>query len=861
MLKINRLYMQFAPLGKDPRTRVTETAAPCFSWSVTAARRGAAQTACRVRVRTSREQLWDSGWLETTEQQLDYAGPSLPAEEKLFVAVSVRDDAGEVAPEAEAYFYRADLQGHPLPWIAAPADAPGEGVYFRRTFTINKPVERACLYLCGLGYHIVTLNGQPLDDARLDPAVSDYTKTVYYVVLPEAEQALTAGENCLGVLLGEGWRRNEGPYLNCIGERQIDFFGIPQLSAALILHYADGTQEEVLADEHWLCGGGPIVYNHLFNGEITDSRREIPGWNLPGPPPASFLPAKLVAAPGGQARLMDIPPVREQEIYPARTISPLEDGSLVVDFGQNIAGVCRLRLPAAMTAGQTITIRHMELLDEDGSLYLPNLRGARCEDQYVAAGQGRDPVFWQPQLTYHGFRYAQITGFPLLEREDIQAVSLYTDVQADSFFSCGSGVVNAIQKAILQTEKSNLMGMLTDCPQRDERMGWLNDATVRFEETPYNFQIGRLFPKVVQDILDTQWEDGSITCTAPRVYGERPADPVCSSFLVAGLQALLHTGNLACIRRAYPGFVRWQECLAAHTENDIVTYSYYGDWAGPVYACVDGDTDWNAVHSKDTPGMFMSTGFYYYNAVLLSRFAAMLDKPEQAQAFAAQAERIRCAMLDKWWDPQTGKMATGSQGCQSFSLWLGILPEESRPLAARRLHEDLVARDYRMTTGNICTRYLMDALTMYGYVDDAWKLITREEYPSIGYMLQQEATTVWERFELKKLSGMNSHNHPMYGAVGYWFYAYIAGIRPAAPGFREVVIQPYFPTQLQSAHASVDTVKGELTVRWVKRYGSLYLYVTVPFGVRATVFFDGRQETVGSGYWIFEKRLEQADMK
>lgn len=856
MLKINRLYIQYAELGPDDRNRVVETSAPCFSWSAVSTEKNVEQAACRVRVYGEWEEWWDSGWRETPEQQIDYAGAPLPQEERLFVSVTVRDNRGETAAPLAAYFYVADLLHHPFWWIAAPIDNPGEAVYFRREFTPAKPVERACLYICGLGYHAVTLNGKPLDDAVLDPVTADYTKSVYYVMLPGVEKALTAGANCLGVVLGEGWRRNEGPYLRCIGERRIDFFGVPQLSAVLSLQYADGTREDIAADESWLCGGGPIVYNHLFNGETTDWRRFIPGWNLPGQTPPSFRPARPVPPPGGMARLMEVPPIREQERYPARTLSPLPDGSVVVDFGQNMAGVCRLRLPDTLTPGQTISIRHMELLDEDGSLYLPNLRGARCEDTYVAAGNGFDKAWWQPQFTYHGFRYAQITGLPLLAKDDIEAVSLYTDIGTASFFSCGSGLVNAIQKAIVETEKSNLMGMLTDCPQRDERMGWLNDTTVRFEETPYNFAIGRLFPKVVQDILDTQGDDGSITCTAPRVYGERPADPVCSSFLVAGLQVLLHTGNQACIRRAYPGFVRWQNCLAAHTESDIVTYSYYGDWAAPVYACVDGDTDLNAVHSKDTPGIFMSTGFYYYNAVLLSRFALLLGRTEEAAAHAAQAERIRSAMLNKWWDEKSGKMATGSQGCQSFALWLGILPEESRALAAQRLHEDLTARGYRITTGNICTRYLMDALTENGYVDDAWKLITREEYPSIGYMLQQEATTIWERFELKKHPGMNSHNHPMYGAVGYWFYAYIAGIRPTAPGFREVCIRPYFPEALQSAYASVDTVKGELTVRWVKRYGKLYLYVTVPFGVKATVCFDGRQETMGSGYWIWNKPIE-----
>ena len=260
----------------------------------------------------------------------------------------------------------------------------------------------------------------------------------------------------------------------------------------------------------------------------------------------------------------------------------------------------------------------------------------------------------------------------------------------------------------------------------------------------------------------------------------------------------------------------------------------------------------DAVESLDTPGIFMSTGFYYYNAVLLAQFAGLLEKHEDEKRYSALAERIKKAILDNWWDEESGCMATGSQGCQSFSLWLGIIPENRRKLAAEQLHKDLMGREYHITTGNLCTRYIMDALTENGYIDDAWRIITSEEYPSIGYMIQNEATTIWERFELKKNPGMNSYNHPMYASVGYWFYAYIAGVKPIASGFSEVSIRPYFPKKLLSAHAQVKTVKGNIIVRWVKRYGKIHLHVTIPFGVRAHVYFDEKHDAIGSGFWKYE---------
>lgn len=858
MLQIHRLRLDHGALEGENRRRVTNNPTPCFSWAAAADGKERRQAACRVTVSSGSSPLWDSGWIEQEAQELRYAGPPLPAERRIAFTVEIRDACGEQSPPASAWFYLSALPGLPANWIAPQEDVPGRPLYFRRRFAVRPGLESAALYICGLGYHQAALDGVDLTDAVLDPAVTDYSKRVSYVFLPELEERLGPGEHCLSVVVAEGWRRNEGPYLRCIGERAIPFFGRPQLSALLRLGYADGTVETVEADESWLCGTGEIVSAHLFNGETTDRRQAVPGWNRADGEPKEFQPARRVPPPGGVPEVMELEPIREQERVPARSVTPLRDGVSIVDFGKNLAGVCRLKLPDRLLPGQEIVLEHMEFLDEEGDLYLPTLRGARCRDTYIAAGDGQDPAFWQPRFTYHGFRYARVTGLPLVDKADIQAVVLRTDAAPAGVFTCGSGLVNAIQAAIVQTERSNMHSLLTDCPQRDERMGWLNDATVRFEETPYNFDIGRLFPKVIRDILDTQEADGSITCTAPRIYGERPADPVCSSFLVAGLQALLHTGNLDILRQAYDGFVRWEECLEGLADGYILRYSHYGDWAGPVYACEGGDTDIDAVRSLETPGELLSTGYFYYNAVLLADFAGRLQRPQDAARFSALAASIREAMLALWWDGKSGRMATGSQGCQSFVLWLGILPEEGRALAAHRLHEDLVRRDYRITTGNLCTRYLMDALTENGYVDDAWRLITREEYPSIGYMLQQEATTIWERFELKKTPGMNSHNHPMYGAVGYWFYAYIAGVRPTAPGFAEADIRPFFPEALQSASAVLDTVRGELSVRWVKRYRAVWLYVTVPFGVRATVYFGESPVQIGSGSWTFSRPLPPA---
>ena len=834
-------------LGNTPRECVVEGSSLVFSWALDTDRPQNGQTACRVMVLgASGEVLLDTGHIETVCQELTCPQNDWPKGVRLTVSVEVWNGCGESGQEKVSY-YIGDIDWT-AGWVSSDAD-PGEAaVYLRREFTIDRPLRSATLYACGLGYHELTVNGVRPDDSRLDPACTDYTVLCQYAVLPEMETLLKSGQNCLGVVLASGWRRLTLDTSDSI-LRKTRFAGQPQLSLMLNLLYEDGTRETIASDEAWTFSSGPITQANVFDGETYDARREIPGWNLPGYT-GEVRPVAIMPAPGGQMRPMLIPPIREKAVFAPVSVCSPESGKWIVDFGQNIAGVLRVRIPA-LPEGTAVTLRHAELLNEDGLLFTEPLREAKAQDTYISDGQ---PAVWQPAFTYHGFRYAEITGFRP-RPGDIEAVQLYTDLDKNSSFRCGSALLNAIQKNIVMTERDNMHSILTDCPQRDERMGWMNDATVRFEETPFNFDTGAMFRKIVRDIRAGQREDGAITCTVPYAwYGECPADPVCTSYLMAAWQNWLHNGDLETIAENFDGFAAWEKALLDRSEGYIVNYSYYGDWAGPAYACEDND----GAKSIVTPGVFMSTGYSYYNCTLLARFARLLGREETAAEYDELAARIRQAMLDKWYDASSCRMATGSQACQAFSLWLGILPKADRETAARLMRDNLVQNDYRFTTGNLCTRYLLDMLAEYGYIDEAYELMTREAYPSFGFMLQQEATTIWERFELKKNPGMNSHNHPMYGAAGSWLYTALAGIRPTGAGFSAVDICPRIPGKLMSAQAVVDTIRGPLSVRWVRRYGGIHLYVDVPAGVTATIRFAGEVRTVSGGFHHLSQELPEA---
>lgn len=841
MIKPYNFRIDYGRLTGDARYRTISVKEPVISWAVlTDGKCGSFQSEYHIIVTDSKGKLWDSEWVKTKEQSAKYKGKPLPVGEKICFTVEVKDDMGNTSCPVGDYFYYGQVDEWNAGWIASSKDEVRKAVRFSKTFCLKEKPEDAYLMVCGLGYHKVEINGKCADESLMDPAYSDYSKTCYYVMMPELAEKLQAGENKIDCTLGEGWRRLDSDFITMAsGYRKIPFAGIPQLTAQLFVKNNGVWRCALQTDEEWTCSFAALTSHNLYDGDVYDARLRS----------FDMMPVVKAEAPGGKMTVQSLEPIRKKEVRKPLSITTIGQGVYVVDFGVNVAGFAALRMYEGMTAGQEIEIKYSELLKEDGDLFTEPLREAKCTDLYICSGEENKNTVWEPDFTYHGFRYVKVSGYnDILTEEDITSVAFYTDIdKKNTFFSCGNPLVNKIHQNVIACEKSNLHSILTDCPQRNERMAWMNDATVRFEETPYNFDIGRLFPKVVRDIIATQRDDGMIADTAPYIVGGRPADPVCSSFLVAGLEALMHTGNMEIIEEAYEAFKAWENVLLERSDNYIVNYSYYGDWASPQGSCVSDEDAKSAV----TPGILMSTGYSYYNCNLLAEFAKLLGKEVDEKYYLQTADNIKKAFLDKWFDEKTGKVATGSQACQAFPLWLGIIPTEYKKKAATVLCEDLLKNKYKVTTGNLCSRYIYDALTESGHIDEAWEIITGEEYPSLGFMIQNEATTIWERYELKKNPGMNSHNHPMYGAVDYWFYAYLCGLKPTSPGWKTFTVKPYFPKKLLSAHARVETPMGSIVVKWLKQYGKTQLYVTVPFGTVATVEFGDNTYQLTCGFYNF----------
>jgi alpha-L-rhamnosidase len=795
------------------------TPLPRFSWVLQSTERGQVQTAYQVLVTAGETTLWDSGKVASSEQAVVYAGAPFASRQGASWQVRVWDARGLPGPFSESCWFHlgllqpADWQAE---WIGYPADWNGKALYFHRDFTLDKPIRSAWVYVAGLGYYELHLNGEKVGDHVLDPGYTDYGKRVLYTtynLLP----FLRTGVNVFGVILGNGW------------------YGTPKLLLQAEFEYEDGSCMQVCTGHsttgaNWMVGTGPILENSLYGGETYDARLEWPGWDSPlaeRTPPWGW--AVVTDSPGGKLVSQRIEPIRITETLQPWLVTQPRPGVYVFDLGQNIAGWACLRVTGQ--SGNRIILRYAESLYDNGTVNQENLRQARATDVYILKGGGEE--VWEPHFTYHGFRYIQVesTNEPKIEGRVVRS-----DTSPNGTFECSHDLLNRIHKVVWWTEYSNQHSIPTDCPQRDERMGWLNDMAARTEQMLFNFDVSRFLPKWLDDIQDTQSPDGAITDTAPYRWGNRPADPVSVCYMLIPWLLYLHYGDMRTLADHYDGIKAWVDYLTRRSEDHLLKYSYYGDWAPPMKESTAGTIGDSAI-SSSTPGELMSTGCYYYSAHLLSQIAQVLVKNADASKYSDLAKSVAEAYNQRFWDNTTHGYGSNNQACNAFSLYMGLVPAERKTRVLENLVADIEAQDYHLTTGNLCTKYLLEVLSEMGCADVAFHLAVQETYPSWGYMLENGATTLWERWEKMTGSGMNSHNHPMLGSVGSWFYKYLGGITidPAGPGFANFNIRPCVVDDLTYVRTSLITPCGRIMVAWERQNEAFTLKVTVPAGSQARV--------------------------
>lgn len=767
--------------------------------------------------------LWDSGRQPAQASRVRYDGTPLISRSQAWWTVRLWGPEGEPGEWSEtARFEIALLEDTDwtATWLGVPC-APTAALFMRRAFDLDAPVRRARLYGVGLGWGEFHINGNRVGDHVLDPAQTDTSRRVLYSTY-DVTDMLGTGENVLGAVVGPGW-----------AGRQI-------LLAQLEIELDDGTSLRVETgrtradDMAWSVATGPIIEAGVYDGERYDARLEHPGWCTPGEGSRSWGPMRElghvmnVDQPGGVLVPQTLEPIKVVRTFAPVSVQKVRESSWVLDTGRNLAGWCRLRIRAA--AGTRVRIRFAEVLGDDGDVNQENLRHALARDEYVARGDAEE--VWEPRFTYHGFRYAQIDGDLELREDDVEIREVRSAVAETATLEAADPYLAQLHDAVVATEGSNLHGIPTDCPQRSERMGWLNDLTVRSAEMVCTFDTARLLAKWLDDVADTQGSDGSLTDTAPWRAGLRPADPVSIVLLRIPWLLRQHFGDERTMARHADAGLRWVDFLQTQTENHIVGYSSYGDWAPPIAFGLRSITG-EGVEPEMTPGELVSTAHYAMLVRDLADTMRVLGRPE-TEPLAARWADIRDA-FNRVFVTGEGRYGNGNQACQAIALHAGLVPESSVTAAVTTLSERVHADGAKVTTGNLATSYVLDVLADHGHIDLAYQLLTQPEYPGWRHMLDQGATTIWERWELETGFGMNSHNHPMYASVGGWLHRALAGVQPDhdAIGFSSVTIDPRYPQALPWFRTRRQTVRGEIRSEWRRDGAAIELTVAVPHGVDA----------------------------
>jgi alpha-L-rhamnosidase len=834
-----------------PQPLGIEVLQPRFSWQLESERRGARQVAYQVLAwQNANTDLWDSGRIESDQSvHVVYAGTPLSSRQRVWWRVRVWDETGDAHESTLSWFEmgllnRSDWQAN---WIQAPlAGGPqttSPAPFMRREFALDKPVKQARLYATALGLYECYFNGQRVGDDYFSPGWTEYKKRVQYTVYDVTEQ-LQSGQNAWGAILGDGW------YAGNVEWRGRQLYGDrPRFFAQLEVTFEDGSTQIVVTDNSWKTAYGPILESDMLMGESYDARREFPDWNKVGFDDDAWWPVQpatleseplLSARRGPVVRVMEeITPVAEPQ-----TINKWPSNDYIFDMGQNMVGTIRLKVSGER--GTTLKIRYAETLEggpaaTEGPIYTTNLRTARQTDVYTLKGEGEE--IFEPKFTFHGFRFVEINGLSEAPaREALTGLVLHSDTPQTGDFGCSDPLLNQLQKNIDWGQRGNFLDIPTDCPQRDERLGWTGDAQVFIRTAAWNRDVASFFTKWAQDVKDAQTAAGAIPPIIPNtgIMGEGDGGPAwADAAIICPWTTYLCYGDTHILDENYDVFVNYLEYLQKTSRDGIRcfpgcdNYAGFGDWLA-----LDGSGKLDG----GTPKEIIGTAFFAHSAYLLSRIAQVLGKNEDAQKYFAIFENARAAFQKRYVTP-TGIVASGTQTAYLLALHFDLLPPELRETAARELVRDIESRGWHLSTGFVGSPYINHVLTQTGHEDAAFKLLHQTTWPSWLYAVTQGATTIWERWDgwthdkgFQDVS-MNSFNHYAYGAIGAWLYQKVAGIDidEAQPGYKHIIFQLH-PGDLTSAWAYLDSVYGRIKSDWIKSESTFEWEIVVPPNTSATVY-------------------------
>ncbi|WP_138992356.1 family 78 glycoside hydrolase catalytic domain [Larkinella sp. C7] len=825
---------------------------PRLSWILTSNQRNLKQDKYQILVASTLEKLnrnegdlWNSGLVTSDRSQwVAYAGQTLTSRQNCFWKVKIRSKDGvESNWSSPARWSMGLLQtaDWTAQWIgleqAFEWDAPKavntrlSARYFRKQATLSKPIKQATAYISGVGLYELSLNGRKVGDAVLAPGPTEYDKRVLYNTL-DVTTYLQSGDNAFGVTLGNGRY-----FAMRVGQPKVPattHYGYPKLRLQIEVTYTDGTTETIVSDNTWkVTADGPIRANNEFDGEEYDATRELSGWDQTGYNADNWLTAATVNAPASRLESQTNPPIRVIQTLTPVAVQQPEPGKYVFDLGQNMVGWARLKVQGAR--GTQVTLRFAENIKSDGTLMVDNLRTAEAKDIYTLKGGGEET--WEPRFTYHGFRYVEVSGFPgTPTTQSLEGRVVHDDLPQTGTLTTSNDLLNRIYSNALWSVRGNYRGIPTDCPQRDERQGWLGDRTTVSTGESFMYGNQSLYAKWLDDIESAQKPDGGIPDIVPSYWKyATPSVTWPSAYVLVANMLYEQFGDDEPIRKHYASMKRWVTYLEKYSTNYIQQADEYGDWALPPESMYLTKTE---DPTRRTDGTLMNTAYYFYVLKQMERFAVMTGNEADRAAFSSRAALVRTAFNQKFLNPLTNQYDNNTVTANLVALACGLVPDELRSAVFNQITAVIEGRfNGHISTGVVGTQWLMRTLTANGRPDLAMRLATNTAYPSWGYMVQNGATTTWELWNGNKAPAfMNSGNHVMLlGDLPIWLYENLAGIKSGEAGFKSIVMRPVPSGDLSRVNSTFASAYGTIASDWTVTNQQFRWKITVPGNTTALV--------------------------
>lgn len=819
---------------------------PQLSWMLVSSDKNVLQSAYEIKVKEGGRVVWETGKVNSAQSvHIPYAGEALQTGRKYSWQVRVWDDKGKASNWSEVNTWEMGLlsaSDWQAKWIEAKDTTGGKvgpAPMFRKGFTISRSVKSARLYITAHGLYEASLNGKRVGKDYFRPGWTSRKRLQYQTY--DVAALLQKGQNAAEVTVGDGWYRGNLEFNN----KRNTYGKEVGLLFQLVITYTDGNVELINSDGTWKSSfDGPILASDIYNGETYDARKEVPlVWE--GVRVLDISKNDLVAETG--------PAVTMHENFQPVKMITTPKGEAVADFGQNLVGWVRLRVKGK--AGDTVVLHHAEVLDKEGNFYTDNLRGAKQENRFIL--KGGDIEVLEPHFTFQGFRYVKVSG---VMPEQLTAIALYSDMAPAGKFECSNPLINQLQHNIQWGQKGNFLDVPTDCPQRDERLGWTGDAQVFFNTAAYNMDVAGFFTKWLKDLRTDQHKNGNIPVVIPDVRTPKNAGSAGWGDVATIIPWNFYVayGDKQLLQEQYQSMKAWVNYIRSISKDHLWNSGpHYGDW---LFYIPNDDKDGKAAI---TDKFLIAQAFYAASTQNLINAARVLGNDADVKEYTALLDTVKKAFLYEYVAP-SGRLVSSSQTAYVLALNFDLLPEEMRSSAAKRLVDNIAAYGNHLTTGFLGTPYLCHVLTRFGYNDVAYKLLLQDTYPSWLYPVKKGATTIWERWDGIKQDGsfqnvgMNSFNHYAYGAIGDWMYKVVAGINPQV-GYKHIEIAPKPGGGLTTASASYKTLYGEVKSAWSIAGGVIKVDVTIPCNTTATITLPGKNEklAVGSGDYHYEYAFAQ----